>query len=104
MDHRNGTRISADVSVELWCGSRKHGEYQTDNIGLGGMFVKHCEDVVSKGDLLTAKINPFGTSTPEQHNLKVVVVHKSDCGAGLMWASYDADFFVGLKDKLAVVS
>ena len=100
MEHRIGRRIAISVEVELWNGHQRCGCYTTGNIGAGGIFVKHCEDAIGHNDFLTAKISSCTFSGAASRSLTALVVHKSENGAGLMWADYDANFLSTLEDEL----
>lgn len=100
MEHRIGRRVAVSVEVELWSGRERYGCYTTGNIGAGGIFVKHCQDVIGSNDFLTAKISPCVFSGDTPRSLTALVVHKSESGAGLMWADYDANFLATLEDEL----
>ncbi len=86
MEHRSGLRLRLRLHVELWKGCRKLGSYLSNDIGFGGLFVEKCENVLEEGDFLLAKVTVDTVEGPQQFDMKVMVVHKSGNGAGLMRA------------------
>lgn len=94
MEHRRGTRISANLYVELSRGDRSFGISLTTNIGQGGLFIFDFEGDVVEGDLLTLKISRDSSDILSNFERKAMVVHCSENGMGLMWADNYSNFLV----------
>lgn len=102
MEHRNEGRTSMVIPVELLQGSENYGIYLTSNISHGGLLLS-CHGILKKGDVLTAKIATSSGST-NHYQLKVMVVHTSERGVGLMWADYNVPFFNQLEVILSAAA
>lgn len=87
MEHRNGSRISAHVNVNLSCGGRDLGWFQCLNLGNGGMAVRGRVDGITTNSLLTVGIESPGEEIPAKIQLRALVVYRNDDATGLMWAS-----------------
>lgn len=110
MEHRNGNRVAIKLPVELLCCGRSFGRFMSHNIGRGGLQV-NCRGALKKGDFLTAKIakkavsqrrakTAKGSQTEtakgfdgNYYQMKVIVIHCSVDGVGLMWVDGDIPFF-----------
>ena len=92
MEHRNGSRAPITIPVELLRGNKSYGSYMSSNISHGGLLLE-CRGFLKKGDVLTAKITNKSDRTYYHYQLKVMVVHTSEQGVGLMWADYNIPFF-----------
>lgn len=103
MEHRNGRRAPIAIPVELLRGNKNYGSYMSNNIGHGGLLLD-CRGILKKGDVLTAKIANNSGPAHYRHQLKVMVVHTSEHGAGLMWADYNISFFNQLEIMLSAAA
>lgn len=107
MEHRRGSRKSAVIPVELFRDGKSCGRYYSTNIGHGGLLV-NCHGALKKGDVVFAKMPNIVSDTIDGsdylHNIKVMVVHESNRGVGLMWADYNIRFFNQLEVMLSKVA
>lgn len=118
MEHRNGNRVAIKLPVELLRCGRSFGRFMSHNIGRGGLQV-NCRGALKKGDFLTAKIAKKAVSQRQAktakgsqiktakgsqtetakgfdgnyYQMKVIVIHCSVDGVGLMWVDGDIPFF-----------
>ena len=100
MEHRNGRRIPIQLNVQLWSGDTHCGTYISSDIGYGGLRLKVSPDVIKEGDFLSAKIKTGQPNQEKEHDLKLMAVHQSERGLGLMWAGCDEPFFYALDTIL----
>jgi hypothetical protein len=86
MEHRYATRTRVYEHVELWNRRESYGEFETENMGSGGIFVKNCQDKIGSIKFVTIKFshNP-NLSFKASHD--AIVVHKTDRGVGFKWVS-----------------
>jgi hypothetical protein len=86
MEYRYAERSQVNERVELWSGKEKYGEYESENMCSGGIFVKKCQNKIDSLNpkSLTVKFcrNP-NISYQASHD--VVVVHKTTEGVGFKW-------------------
>ncbi|MFT4807265.1 MAG: hypothetical protein ACI9LX_000582 [Paraglaciecola sp.] len=86
MNNRFTERSRVNERVELWNGKEKYGEFETENMCSGGIFVTKCQhQIITLGPKsLTVKFcrNP-NLSYQASHD--AVVVHKTNNGAGFKW-------------------
>ena len=84
MEHRYESRQSVHEIVELWNGNTKYGNFETDNLCSGGIFIRNCQNKIGNSKHLTVKFknNPNLSYDVSRFGL---VVHKSTLGIGLMW-------------------
>ncbi|WP_297821165.1 hypothetical protein [uncultured Paraglaciecola sp.] len=84
MEHRYESRQSVHEIVELWNGNTKYGNFETDNLCSGGIFIKNCQNKIGNSKHLTIKFknNPNLSYHASRCGL---VVHKNTMGIGLMW-------------------
>jgi hypothetical protein len=87
MEHRYAERSQVNERVELWNGKEKYGEFETDNMCSGGLFVKNCQNEIGiiGSKSLTVKFchNP-NLSYQASHD--ALVAHKTKNGVGFKWA------------------
>lgn len=112
MEHRNGSRVTVSLPVELLRHGQSCGRFKSSNIGHGGLLL-NGRGTLKKGDFLTAKIanntindhkkvnrirnNKVREKPSDYFQLKVMVVHKSPSGVGLMWVDNNIPFFNRLR-------
>lgn len=100
MEHRIGRRKKVNVTVELWQGDFKQGDFKLLNIGPGGLYLKGREADIREGEIFAIKpVNDDLSGVIDDH-LIVMVVHQSRDGLGLMWAGGDSLFFSRLSNLL----
>ncbi len=104
MEHRSGLRLKKTLHVDLWKGSRKLGTYLSNNISFGGLFVENCGSVLEEGDFLVAKITVDAFAGPQQFEMKVMVVHNSEKGAGLMCADHHLAVNRALSNTMTIAA
>jgi len=100
MEHRNGSRAAIAIPVELLRGNKSYGSHMSSNISHGGLLLSCC-GALKKGDVLTVRIANNSGRSNFRHQLKVMVVHTSERGVGLMWADYNVPFFNQLEVMLS---
>jgi len=103
MDHRNGSRAPIAIPVELVRGDTSFGCFMSSNISHGGLLV-NCSRPLKNADCLTVKIADDTSRSGYRHELKVMVVHNSESGVGLMWADYNVPFFNQLEIILSAAA
>ena len=86
MGNRYLERRPVNERVELWSGHKKCGDFETENMCPGGIFVKDCQNEISGVKTLTIKFssNP-NLSYKASH--EAAVVHKGNNGVGFRWTS-----------------
>ena len=86
MENRYVEREPVNERVELWNGHKKYGDFESENMCPGGIFVKNCQLEISGVKSLTIKFscNP-NLSYVASHD--AVVVHKTHNGVGFRWTS-----------------
>lgn len=97
MEHRIGKRKKLYGYVELWQGNIKRGDFELVNIGAGGLFLKGKLPELNEGEVLTIKSHFDNQADIDGYHLKVMVVHLSEEGVGLMWAGCHTSFFESLE-------
>jgi hypothetical protein len=103
MEHRSGNRMSVSMSVEVFRSGEHQGCFQSKNISHGGLLLDGHK-LLKKGDFLTVKIPNYESDEPKYYWLKVMVVHSSQCSAGLMWVDCNVSFLNELDFILAAVA
>jgi len=98
LEHRIGRRKKVCVPVELLQGDLKLGDFELVNIGLGGLFLKGSNACFHEGETFTIKIPADNQAGINGNHLKVMVVHQSVNGTGLMWAGCHTSFFSKLEN------
>lgn len=98
MEHRIGKRKEVCAPVELWQGNLKRGDFELLNIGLGGLFLKGNNLLCHEGDTFTMKLPAENQVGIHDNHLKVMVVHQSPNGIGLMWAGCQTTFLAKLEN------
>lgn len=84
MEHRYAKRTPVNEQVELWNGREKYGEFETENMCSGGIFVKNCQNKIGRIKYVTIKFsrNP---NLSFKASRDALVVHKTDNGVGFKW-------------------
>ena len=100
MEHRNGSRVSASLPVEILHDNKSYGCFMAHNLSHGGLFLDCC-GMFKKGDFLTVKITSNSDEPPSYYFVKVMVIHSSEQGLGLIWADYNLPFFNALDFMLS---
>lgn len=103
MEHRNGNRMPINLDVELVSKDRAYGVFTSRNISHSGLFV-NGRKALKKGDVLTAKFATGDSRSPQRHQLKVMVVHNSENGTGLMWTDHNIPFSNALDFMMSSVA
>ncbi len=101
MEHRIGRRKNIFAPVELWQGDLKRGDFELLNIGLGGLFLKGENTLFHEGETFIIKLPADNEIGINGNHLKVMVVHQSAKGAGLMWAGCHTAFISKLENILS---
>ncbi|MFT5676515.1 MAG: hypothetical protein ACI808_002460 [Paraglaciecola sp.] len=84
MENRYAERSQTNERVELWKGKEKYGEFETENMCSGGIFVKNCQNRIGNIKSVTIKFNRNpNLSFKASHD--AVVVHKTKHGVGFKW-------------------
>ena len=100
MEHRIGRRRSRSELIELWQGNLKRGDFELTNIGIGGLYLRYKKEAVDEGETFTIKFVANNQAAKSDYDLKVMVVHHSKYGAGLMWIGGHESFFSTLSSTL----
>jgi len=100
LEHRIGTRKTVFAPVELWQGNLKRGDFELLNIGLGGLFLRGESTLFREGETFTIKLATDNQTGIKGSHLKVMVVHQSVKGTGLMWACCHTSFISSLVNVL----
>lgn len=100
MEHRIGRRKKINALVELWRGDLKLGEFELLNVGAGGLFLKGEMPIIHEGETFTIKSKTENRDGIVDDHLKVMAVHQSEQGVGLMWAGCDKSFYSKLERVL----
>lgn len=100
MEHRIGRRINRSDSVELWQGKLKRGDFELVNIGIGGLYLQYKKEAIHEGETFNFKFAANNQAATDDPDLKVMVVHRSKHGAGLMWVGGNESFFSTLSHTL----
>ncbi len=86
MNNRFNESSKANERVELSCGEEKYGEFETENMCSGGIFIKKCQSqiIILESTSVTIKFchNP-NLSYQSSHD--AIVVHKTNNGVGFKW-------------------
>lgn len=87
MEHRYADRSQVNEHVEIWDDKELCGEFETENLCPGGVFIKDCQNILgasnSKVFIVKFCCNP-NLSYTASHN--AVLVHKNDKGVGFKWS------------------
>lgn len=97
MERRWTTRTSIALPVEVLCEGGATLHCLTENIGLGGIFVRAPRDAMAPGQQVELTFSLAAGATPEQHRLRAKVVRATDEGIGLMFRDFDATAFRSLQ-------
>lgn len=86
MEHRYVARTPVNERVELWNGYEKCGEFESENMCSGGIFIKNCQNEIGRAKTVTITFscNP-NLSYKASH--EALVVHKAHNGVGFRWVS-----------------
>ncbi|MEX2470043.1 MAG: PilZ domain-containing protein [Pseudohongiellaceae bacterium] len=87
MEHRNGSRIPAQLNVSVWHGDTHLGWYRTRDLGSGGLAIRGRVPGLSTNLLVRTAIEVLGDGDPKYIELRALVVHQDDQGVGMMWAA-----------------
>lgn len=97
MERRWTTRTKVALAVDLACEGGETLRCTTDNIGLGGVFVRAPGRAMVTGQNVELTFSLAANPTPEQHRLRAKVVRSTDAGIGLMFCDFDATAFRSLQ-------
>lgn len=97
MERRWTTRTKVALPVELACEGGATLRCTTENIGLGGVFVRAPSQRVAEGQNVDLTFSLSAGSTTEEHRLRAKVVRTTDAGLGLMFRDFDATAFRSLQ-------
>lgn len=102
MERRWTTRTNVILPVELaWEGGATL-RCMTENIGLGGVFVRAPGQAIAEGQNVDLTFSLDAGSTKEQHHLRAKVVRATEGGLGLMFRDFDATAFRSLQRVMKV--
>ncbi len=99
MEHRNGSRSSICLNVNLCQGSRDMGWHKVKNLGVGGLCLTGRVDDLANNSMVDVLIEQLQGSELKQFSLKALVVHQAENSMGLMWAGY-APGYIGIVPEL----
>ncbi len=100
MEHRQDLRVPVKLNVNLFRKGQKFDNYQSANLGYGGLFLTACYDVVDEGDFIVATIDDDSGATAGQYPMKAMVVHSTGSGIGLMWTDCSVEFYDALSQLI----
>lgn len=97
MERRWTTRTNVALAVDLSCEGSETLRCATENIGLGGVFVRASGRTMAPGQNVELTFSLAANPVPEQHRLRAKVVRSTDLGIGLMFCDFDATAFRSLQ-------
>lgn len=97
MERRWTTRTKVALPVEVACEGGATLHCMTEDIGLGGVFVRAPREAVATGQHVELKFSLPANAAPEEHRLRAKVVRANDIGVGLMFCDFDATAFRSLQ-------
>jgi hypothetical protein len=94
-------RTAINVPVDLVCAGKQHGEYQTRDVGLGGVFVEMSREMELAANTSVEVTFKLGAgSRLTKHRINARVVRIAEGGVGMMFRDFDAGAFRSLQEVL----
>lgn len=102
MERRWTTRRKLGLDVDVAFDGGTVQGCHTNDIGLGGVFVKTGEHVLPRDQPVELRFKLQGPADVEEHTIRAKVVRLVPGGAGLMFRDFDAGAFRSLQRVLKV--
>lgn len=99
-DHRWSTRQSLSVPVKLFNGGEPLLRGQTENLGIGGMFIHTDHTKLPLNSDISVAFTVSANGSTSHHRLPATVVWATDDGAGLMFTDFNIETVHTLRDIL----
>ncbi len=91
MEHRNGSRIQANLEADIFYRGDKLGSYAIRNIGTSGVCVENPANDLQVDNFLQVFIKPMKQPRQPIYKTSALVVWSTDKQAGLMWADQNLE-------------
>lgn len=99
-DHRWSTRQSVSLPVKLFNGGETLLQGQTQNLGIGGMFVQTRRKKLPLNAEISVAFSLCANGNTSHHRLPATVVWSSEDGAGLMFTDFNVETVHTLREIL----
>lgn len=99
-DHRWSTRQSMTLPVKLYNDGETLLQGQTQNLGIGGMYVQTRQKKLPLNADLSVAFTLSANGVTSHHRLPATVVWSSDDGAGLMFTDFNIETVHTLREML----
>ena len=99
-DHRWSTRQSVSVPVKVYNGGEALLQGQTQNLGIGGMYVKTRHKKLPLNAEISVAFTVSANGNTSHHRLPATVVWSGDDGAGLMFTDFNVETVHTLREIL----
>lgn len=88
MERRHGIRLPMKLKVKIDKKGLEKYHFIARDIGYGGLFIEDYTPKQSENGFLSLEVTPTEINSKKTYAMKAIIVHRSDCGAGIMWADH----------------